>query len=353
MDPISQGVLGAAAAQTATARVNPKSSTDKPERSSLWLAALVGAFAGMAPDLDVLIFSVSDPLLFLEFHRQFTHSLVFIPVGALLCSCVAHLFVKRRLAFNHTYLICLLGYATHALLDACTSYGTQLFWPFTNNRVAWNNVAVVDPLFTVPALVLVGLALIRNSRMYSWLALVWMIAYLTLGIVQRDRAIAFGTQLAEERGHTPTRLEVKPSFGNLLVWKLVYEAEGHYFIEGIRTGRSLLHIPGERVAKLDLAVHFPWLTPNSQQAKDIERFRWFSDDFLAPDKYHPHGVVDVRYSMLPNEVRGLWGIGLNPSASKDQHVEFYADRTLEAERRQRFLNMLLFPNKLESRNPNQ
>ena len=38
----------------------------------------------MAPDLDVLFQSPTDPILFLEFHRQFTHSLVFIPIGALL-----------------------------------------------------------------------------------------------------------------------------------------------------------------------------------------------------------------------------------------------------------------------------
>jgi len=346
MDPISQGVLGAAAAQTASGRINTTQLPDKKKRSSLWLAAIIGAFAGMAPDLDVLIVSPTDPLLFLEYHRQFTHSLVFIPLGAGLCSIVAHLFVKKRLAFIHTYLVCLLGYATHALLDACTSYGTQLFWPFSHTRVAWNNVAVVDPLFTVPALLLVWLAITRGRRLFSWCALGWMLGYLTLGVVQRDRALAFGAQLAEQRKHDPVRLEVKPSFANLLVWKLVYEEAGDYYIEGVRTGFNIIHLPGEKVAKLNLAKHLPWLDPTSQQAKDIERFRWFSDDFLAPDKYHPHGIVDVRYSMLPDEVRGLWGISLDENATTEQHVEFYADRSLESERRARFINMLFFPNKL-------
>ena len=129
MDPISQGILGAAAAQTRSHHANARSSNnpgDKPERSVLWLAAILGAFSGMAPDVDVLIASSTDPLLFLEFHRQFTHALVFIPVGALICACAAHYFVKQRLPFRSTYLFCLLGYATHALLDGCTSYGTQL-----------------------------------------------------------------------------------------------------------------------------------------------------------------------------------------------------------------------------------
>ena len=72
MDPVSQGVVGAAFAQAAA------------KRTTLATVAWYGALGGMAPDLDVLFQSPTDPILFLEFHRQFTHSLVFIPIGALL-----------------------------------------------------------------------------------------------------------------------------------------------------------------------------------------------------------------------------------------------------------------------------
>jgi len=344
MDPVSQGVLGATAAQ-----LSPYMRSDSSVQIStknLFAAAGIGAFAGMAPDLDILIFSNHDPLLFLEYHRQFTHALIFIPFGALLCATLAHLVVRNRLRFGQTYVLCLFGYATHALLDACTSYGTQLFWPFSNARIAWNNVSVVDPLFTVPALLLVWLSIRRNSRTFAAIAFGWMISYLLLGMVQRDRALDYGTQLAAKRGHQPVRLEVKPAFANLLLWKLVYEADNQYHIDAVRTGIELTHFDGERATKLNIASHLPWLDPTSQQAKDIERFRWFSDDFLAVDKYHPSGtnntigVVDVRYSMLPNEVRGMWGIGLTREATPEAHVEFYADRTLEPERRDRFIQML-------------
>ena len=69
MDPISQGIVGAVCARTA----RPGLSGD---------TLLLGALAGMAPDLDVLIRSGTDPLLFLEYHRQFTHSIAFAPIGA-------------------------------------------------------------------------------------------------------------------------------------------------------------------------------------------------------------------------------------------------------------------------------
>jgi hypothetical protein len=70
MDPLTQGTLGAALPQATAGRAR------------MGLATLAGFAGGMAPDLDVLIRSSEDPLLFLEYHRQFTHSLVFIPVGA-------------------------------------------------------------------------------------------------------------------------------------------------------------------------------------------------------------------------------------------------------------------------------
>ena len=42
----------------------------------------------MAPDLDVLIRSSEDPLLSLHFHRHFTHSLFFVPIGSLFCALI-------------------------------------------------------------------------------------------------------------------------------------------------------------------------------------------------------------------------------------------------------------------------
>ena len=82
MDPVSQGVVGAAFAQAAA------------KRATVATVAWYGALGGMAPDLDVLFQSPTDPILFLEFHRQFTHSLVFIPVGALVVFLVLRAIAK-------------------------------------------------------------------------------------------------------------------------------------------------------------------------------------------------------------------------------------------------------------------
>jgi len=282
----------------------------------------------MAPDLDVLIRSGSDPLLFLEYHRQFTHSLIFIPFGGLICASVLHYLIgrRRRLSFRQTFLFCTLGYATHALLDACTTYGTMLLWPFSDARFAWNVVSVIDPLFTLPLLMLVVAAARWKRPAFARLGLVWALVYLGLGLIQRNQAVEMGMEIAANREHEPIRLEAKPSFGNILVWKIVYETDGEYFVDAVRTGLRPKVFPGNWVQKLDLERDLPWLDHNSQQARDIERFRWFSNGYIAKDPDNENRVIDVRYSLVPNQLNALWSIELVPGRAVDAHVLYRTHR---------------------------
>jgi inner membrane protein len=164
MDVLSQAVLGASLSQSFA--------KDKSKQLS---ALLIGALAGMAPDLDVLIYSSDDPILFLEFHRQFTHSLFFIPFGALLCTLVLYPFIKNKLTFSQIYLFSFLGFVTHGLLDACTSYGTQLFWPFSDQRISWSIVSIVDPFFTIPIVIGIVFAVYRSNRLFARIAFVFAV----------------------------------------------------------------------------------------------------------------------------------------------------------------------------------
>jgi len=328
MDPLSQATLGAAAAQSLI------------KKSDLARIALIGAIAGMAPDLDVLIQSSTDPLLQLEYHRQFTHSLIFIPVGALLCAIAFWPFMRRHMSFKAIWLTALAGYATHALLDACTTYGTLLLWPFSDARIAWNTISVVDPLFTLPLLGLVIGAGVKKSQLIGRLGIAWVAFYLSIGVIQEERAMAAGEALAADRGHAPAVVSAKPSFGNLLLWKTVYKYDDHFWVDAVRAGGDVTIIEGDHVARLNLQSSFPWLDTDSQQARDVERFRWFSNDYLAIDSDDPFLIVDMRYSHLPNEIKGLWGIRLDPDASADEHVTWIARRSADSERFEQLWAML-------------
>jgi inner membrane protein len=329
MDPVSQAVVGSAAAQSIS-------------KKQFVSAGILGCLGGMAPDLDVLIRSSTDPLLFLTYHRHFTHSLLFIPIGGLICALVLHQLIGKRqdLSFKQSYLYCTVGYATHALLDACTTYGTMLFWPFSDVRIAWNMVSVIDPLFTIPLLLLVIAATLKKNPWLARIALLWAVTYPSLGLLQHDRAIAVGYQIAQQRGHNPTRLEAKPSFGNILVWKVVYEYDQYFYVDAVRAGINTKIFIGDRAAKLDTNRDFPWLDKSSQQAKDIERFRWFSIDYLAIDPDNTNRVIDVRYSMVPNQIAPLWSIELSPSAKPAEHVKYLTNRDASDARLDVFKAML-------------
>ena len=315
MDPITQGLVGA----TATQLVSP--------RKQKLSAAGLGAASGMAADLDVLITSPIDPLLFLEYHRHFTHSLFFIPVGALLCALVHRLIFRRsNLSFYTVYIYCIAGYATHAVLDACTSYGTQLLWPFSDARIAWDVVSVVDPLFSLPILVLIIFAIVKKRTRFGAVAALYALAYLGVGAIQNQRALQVAQQLADTRGHSAIDLSVKPSFANIIVWKSVYEYNHRYYVDAVRVGFDKKVYEGTIVDKLSLDKHFIWLQKGSQQAKDIERFRWFSDDYLGLDPHQANRIIDIRYSLIPNQVTGMWGIVLDPRADTHEHVMWTTNR---------------------------
>jgi len=328
MDPLSQAVLGASASQSFT-----------KNNKQLGVALIIGWLSAMAPDLDIFIYSTDDPLLFLEFHRQFTHSLIFIPIGALFCSAIFYLFFHKKISFKEIYLYAFLGYATHGLLDACTSYGTQLFWPFSNERFSWNNVAIIDPLFTIPILILIILAFYKKRALFSMIAFGYALAYLSLGLFQNQRAETALINLAKERGHQPQRIVAKPTFGNLILWKLIYEHQGRYYIDAVKITTKTKIIEGESINKLSLLSDLPWLDTQSIQAQDVERFRWFSDNYLALHPEKNDTVIDVRYSLLPHKLSPLWGIRLTPE-HQDKHVDYIITRKLTSDKNNEFIKML-------------
>ena len=326
MDPVSQGAIGATFA-VATIR-----------RKKVASIALIGAVAGLAPDIDVFFQSASDPLLFLEYHRQFTHSLIFIPFGALIVALLARFLLRPDLDLRTIYLSALAGYATHGLLDSFTSYGTQLFWPFSDYRVAWDNISIVDPLFTLPLLLTIFIAIRYRSNFVGVIGVAYALAYLLFGFSQHNRAMGLAESLAQSRGHEIQRLDAKPSFGNSLLFKTIYETDGFYHVDSIRVGFDTLICEGGSIEKLSLEARFPDLDVGSKQYTDVERFRWFSDDYLAVDR--KNRIFDMRYSMLPNEIKPMWGVTLdlkNPS----EHVKWWTDRSLTSDERNRFFDLLV------------
>jgi inner membrane protein len=336
MDPLTHGLVGALTAQGVTRH--------RKKRAVL----TTGFFAALLADLDTFITSPTDPLLNVEIHRQFTHALIFIPIGALVATLIMFWFQKKHLSLKEVYLISLIGYATSGLLDAFTSYGTQLLWPFTDTRIAWNIISVVDPLVTA-GLLLALIMLYRRERhlmgpprgsAWAWFGLAWLGFFLLVGYIQLQRASTATYATARERGHLIDRMVVKPTLGNRVLWRTTYISRDTVYTDGIRLKyfRGHLLFQGESTP-LVTTNHFESLRSTTHY-NDLHRFDRLSDGFLVR---HPNDsliIGDARYSMLPTSLAPLWGIRLDPE-NPDMHVGFEYFRDASHENRTQLTNMLL------------
>ena len=329
MDIITQGLIGATIAQ-ASARPN-----------EIRLASLVGFCAPLLADVDALIRSSEDPLLFLEYHRHFSHAILFIPLGALIASLLLWPLLRNHLAFKRIYLYALLGYATAGFLDACTSYGTHLLWPFNDDRIAWSIISIFDPVFSLALIVALVTGIVKHQPLAARYALMFAAAYLSLGAIQHERAQSLAHLQAQQRGHITERLIVKPTMGNLLLWRSVYEADGMYYVDAVRVGLpgNSRFFKGNSVQVFDINRDLPQLTNQMMVYRDIKRFELFSDGFLAWHPDQPYVLGDLRYAMLPTSIRPLWGIELQLDAP-DTHVTFDTYRTMPDSERKAFFAML-------------
>jgi inner membrane protein len=302
MDPLTHALVGAAAAHASCGR--------RLGRTAL----LIGAGAAVLPDLDVLIRSPADPLLAIEYHRHFTHALAFVPVGAAVAA--APWLVARRYGHRWPWILlaALVAYGTHGLLDAATSFGTLLWWPFSFARVAGHLISILDPLFTLVVAGGVLLATLRRSRGPSWALLALALGYLGAGAVQRERAQAAQAELARSRGHTVARGVALPTVGNHLVWRSLYEAGDTLYLDRVRVpwgGRSQVR-PGFAVLRYGAGKLSPAASLDPRVASDLARWRWLTGGWLALDPADPRVLSDARYSMRIDTFEPVWGVRFHP-----------------------------------------
>lgn len=297
MDPITHVLLGASLGYAAFGK--------KLGRT----AALAGGLAAFVPDADVFIRSASDPLLAIEHHRGFTHALLFAPVGAALVAGIWMARQRWRPQALVLWLCCLAAYVSHCLLDAATSYGTQLFWPFSNARVGWDLISIIDPIFTMALLLGLVVALGLKRMRVATGALAIAAIYLVLGGVQHARAAAAQSQLAQRRGHTIERFEVMPTLANNLVWRALYVHEGNIYSDRIRvswfSGATVVEgwsLPLVTEAELTAAER------TRNQRRSFERFNWFSEGWVARKPGEEAVFGDMRYSLSTEAFDPIWGI---------------------------------------------
>jgi len=280
--------------------------------------------------------------MFLEFHRHFTHSLFFIPVGSAAVAGVAYGVGRRWLSLSiwKIWLFCALGFGTHGLLDAATSFGTSLLWPVSETRFSLSIVSIIDPVLTLPLLALVGAGMLKRDGRYGRAAMIWAVFYLSAAGYQQLQARGMAEALAKSRGHEDVRLVVKPTFGNILLWKSVYAFDGRFYVDAVRPWPHPRLFEGTSLAILNPTRDFPWLQPGARQARDVARFARLSKGYVAKASDGSPRVIDVRYSFLPTETAPLWFIRLSPDGPPSAPAVYDTDRTDAREKLPTLLRMI-------------
>jgi inner membrane protein len=276
----------------------------------------------MAADLDIFIRSSTDPLVGLTYHRHFTHSLLFVPIGGVLAA--LPWILRRRHAADRRAITAAtsVGYATHALLDAFTTYGTQLWWPLSDMRIAWNFVSIVDLLFSVPLAWGVIRAARTLRRRPAAIALAWCAAYLGFGGIQHARAVAAARTLAAARGHPIVRVAAFPNGFCNFVWRTAYESQGRIWIDQARTPwwSATRARAGDSAAKVTLDDLPAQIVDDPQLRNAFATWVWFTDGWVARDPDDPLAFGDLRYGARIAAVRSMWMLRLDPGAAPPGRV---------------------------------
>ena len=196
-------------------------------------AMLYGAIAGTIPDLDVISSFFTDTVTALEIHRGFTHSIFFSVLFAPICAFIITRYDRYKNIKDWSWLFFWV-FITHPILDAQTTWGTQLFWPL-DIRLAFKNVFVIDPLYTLPFLVFLILAMrqkkeAKKRRFYNNLGLLISSIYLILTLVLKGFAYQkFSEELAAQNIPYKT-LNTKPTPLNTILWSANIETERSFLI---------------------------------------------------------------------------------------------------------------------------
>src|SRR3546814_714503 len=217
MDSLTQAVLGAGIQGAMLGRYHGRK------------ALAAGALLATLPDLDVLI-DYGDPVSGMINHRGFSHSVFILTALALaLTALLRHWRPSPHYGAGRLFLTLWLVLITHPLLDAFTSYGTQLWWPLRPTPTSWSSIFIIDPFFTLPLFATVAAAFIvglsAKARSALCWALGWCAAYLTLSLGAKSAVETPVRQALDHQGIAVNAMFSTPEPFNILLRRVVAKVD--------------------------------------------------------------------------------------------------------------------------------
>ena len=282
MDSITQAALGAAVGGAVLGRRLGRK------------AVLIGALLGTLPDLDVVL-DYGDAITNVTEHRGFSHSLFVLTGLATLLALLCKRFAPARditlLRWWCFFALCLV---THPLLDALTTYGTQLFWPLNTLPAAWPIIFIIDPVYTLALLIGLGAGL-ASQRVHKYC--VWGLAasslYLALAAGAKWNVEQRLAPALVEKGLTQMPLLVQPTPFNILLWRATVVGEDRYY-------ESLISVfDSPRLPQLEALWRNAGLEQDALSGPLGQRLTWFTGPFLRYDMR----LINERQTLVATDIR--------------------------------------------------
>lgn len=292
MDMLTHALLGAQAASLGAGRRLGR-------RDRLLLGGVAAAF----PDLDFLAFPL-DPLRFLaDWHQGATHSLLLLPLWALLLGAAYCVPERRWPALGEATAVSAIGLASHAALDLVTAYGIQLFYPLSERRLSLGMTYVIDPLITLILGASIAASLRSGRRGFAAAGLALLCLCLGAQALLKQQALRLGAEAAAAAGIAPRRLEALAQPFSPFNWKLIAEQGQGYVVAHVNLlGHGAPVPPGPGLARLrELAQAYvppeelAW-TPQHRYGTDpqwraLARQLWERPDFAAFRRFAVHPAL--------------------------------------------------------------
>ena len=212
--------------------------------------------------------------------------------------------ILPKVPFMSFYWLFMLAFATHWMLDCFTAYGTQIFLPFSDYRVAFNNISVADPLYTVPFLTPIIIAAFyhRTSkvrRQFVLLGVILSSAYMVFTIFNKLSVDQFFKKALELENIESIRYRTSPSILNNLVWGCVAETDDAYYI-----GLHSIFDKGKRIPVLNKVSKNHELIRHLKDNDQVDILKWFTDEYYTIYKLEGTNYVlaDLRYGAIKDNI---------------------------------------------------
>lgn len=281
-------------------------------------AMLWGALAANAPDLDSVLYLFTDDVDSLLLHRGFSHSILAAVMFSPLIGRVLHSWMPS-VGWRRWTLFLFLQIMIHNALDTATIYGTGLLVPFSDHRFSWDNIFVLDPIFTLPLLIvfmvlLISPAHLGNRQKWASAGLVLSMIYMMMTFFNKSVVESVFRSSLEQSGITYKQHFTAPVILNNFLWHGVATVDsGHYVAH-----YSLFD--KERNAELHFVPINEDLLGKFQNDRKVEKLKRFSQGFYCITQTD-EGVWfnDMRFGQVKGweDAQGMYAFSFNLSQDAD------------------------------------